>query len=217
MVAPDSASPASTYSNYQRLPSLVLGFHGCDRKVGEAVLSGAEPHLLDSNRETDWLGTGIYFWENDPVRALEWAVECQKNPKQTSGDIQDPFVIGAVIEFGFCLNLQARECLDEISVAYNLLRDAHALSGDPMPENKGPKGVQRYLDRAVVEALHRSREKSGYQEYETVRSAFMEGKELYPGAGFEHKNHVQIAVRKRARIRGYFRPLPDEAPKGRIP
>jgi hypothetical protein len=53
---------------YQR----VLAFHGCDRSVGESVLSGATD-LLRSENDYDWLGHGIYFWENDPKRALQYA------------------------------------------------------------------------------------------------------------------------------------------------
>ncbi|MCX7269637.1 MAG: hypothetical protein NT095_03940, partial [Burkholderiales bacterium] len=30
-------------------------------------------HLRISVDTTEWLGHGIYFWENDPERALDWA------------------------------------------------------------------------------------------------------------------------------------------------
>ncbi len=42
---------------YQTLPSFILGFHGCDRKIGEAILSGSERMRLSTN-EYDWLGHG---------------------------------------------------------------------------------------------------------------------------------------------------------------
>lgn len=64
---------------YQCHPSFVLGFHGCDKKVGEGILSGKIQHEFSEN-DYDWLGRGIYFWENDPYRAREWAIE-QKNEK----------------------------------------------------------------------------------------------------------------------------------------
>jgi hypothetical protein len=41
--------------------SFVLGYHGCDKKVGERVLAGER--LKPSENEYDWLGHGIYFWE----------------------------------------------------------------------------------------------------------------------------------------------------------
>ena len=52
---------------YEVLPSFVLGFHGCDRSVGENVLSG-KTRLRKSSNDYDWLGNGIYFWENNPQR-----------------------------------------------------------------------------------------------------------------------------------------------------
>jgi hypothetical protein len=34
---------------------------------------------------------------------------------------------------------------------------------------------------------------------------FVEGEELYDGAGFHEKTHVQIAIRNPKMIKGYFR------------
>lgn len=58
----------------------VLGFHGCDRAVGERVLAGQEPVSVSENSH-DWLGAGAYFWENDPVRALRWAENVRAHPQ----------------------------------------------------------------------------------------------------------------------------------------
>lgn len=60
-------------SLYQPIPGLVLGFHGCDEKVGESILKTPGAHIHPSDNAWDWLGAGIYFWENDPVRAYEFA------------------------------------------------------------------------------------------------------------------------------------------------
>ncbi len=49
--------------------SVLIGYHGCDRETGERVLAG-ETELIASTNDYDWLGHGIYFWENDPERAL---------------------------------------------------------------------------------------------------------------------------------------------------
>ena len=32
-------------ADYEFQPSFILGFHGCDREVGEKILSGVEPDL----------------------------------------------------------------------------------------------------------------------------------------------------------------------------
>jgi len=43
------------------------------------------------------------------------------------------------------------------------------------------------------------------QPYTTVRAMFPEGSELYPGAGFRDKTHIQICVRDPEQILGVFR------------
>lgn len=57
---------------YKKLPNLVLGFHGCDREVFEKVVFYGEPMRI-SNNTYDWLGNGMYFWEQNYLRAYEWA------------------------------------------------------------------------------------------------------------------------------------------------
>jgi len=59
--------------------SLVVGYHGCDRAVGESVLLGEE-ELSPKENPWDWLGTGIYFWEGSPHRALAFAQGRQPDP-----------------------------------------------------------------------------------------------------------------------------------------
>lgn len=54
-------------------------------------------NLKASDNTYDWLGNGMYFWENSYQRAYDWA---SNNPKY-----HKPAVLGAVIDLGFCLNL----------------------------------------------------------------------------------------------------------------
>lgn len=60
-------------------------------------------------------GWGIYFWENDPARGLEWAASGKKN-----GKIKRPDVVGAIIDLGLCLDLTTRTGLEEVQLAYVL-------------------------------------------------------------------------------------------------
>ena len=203
------------YEIYQRIPGLVLGFHGCDEAVGEKLLcSKKTQHLQVSENEYDWLGNGIYFWENDPNRAWEFAYEASQKGHLTRGKIKKPFVVGAVIDLGLCLNLMDRKGLAEVSKSFDTLKDINEILNDSMTQNKGADFGARYLDCAVIQTLHRMRTllnkklPGEYLPYNTVRAAFPEGDELYPHAGFRAKNHVQIAVRDTAYIKGYFRPIP---------
>jgi len=193
--------------------AFVLGFHGCDRAVGEEALSGGT--LRPSEQDFDWLGPGIYFWEADPVRAREWAEQ-----KRQRGRISDPFVIGAIIDLGNCLDLLVRENLDMLAEAYNGLAAAFHAKGDPLPQNKDVSGgksadkLLRFLDCAVIRRLHASIEEqpsldapsSGLVAFDSVRGLFTEGAPVYPEAGFHRLTHTQVAVRNPICIKGFFRP-----------
>ena len=185
--------------------SFVLGYHGCSAKVGEAILSGAP--MDGSDREYDWLGPGMYFWESDPVRAWEWA-----EWKVQRGDFTDPFVVGAAIDLGNCLDLMARDSLEILESAYQSFAALIQATGDEreLPVNKkagtaDEDNLLRYLDCAVIKHLHSALEDQDQEGFDTVRGLFTEGGELFPGSGFKKKTHVQIAVRSNECIKGFFR------------
>lgn len=187
--------------------SFVLGYHGCDREVGLAALHG-DLALTQSDRDYDWLGPGIYFWESDPVRALEWAKE-----KARHGAFDQPFVIGAIIDLRNCLNLLERENLELLALAHASLVDIHAKAGLPLPENKdlnqsgNRDKLLRFLDCAVIRNLHAMIDDDAVIEpFDTVRGLFVEGAQTYPGSGFNAQTHTQIAVRNESCIRGIFLP-----------
>ncbi len=194
---------------YARLPSFVLGFHGCDREVGEAVLAG-KAELKPSQNDYDWLGSGSYFWENNPDRAMDYARMLAAMKRKSASAIRDPFVIGAIIDLGHCLNLLDHRALAMLRQQYTELEQIFREAGLPMPVNAPLRGsedlILRRLDRAVIESLHTRRETQGEPPYDSVRGVFFEGPELYPKAGFRERNHIQICVRKQACILGYFRP-----------
>lgn len=193
-------------SLYSKRSNLVIGFHGCDQSVLEKVLSGQEC-LSPSLNDYDWLGHGIYFWENNEARALKYAKECMERP---ASSIKKPAIIGAVIDLGYCMDLTDSEYLDELKDAYDLLSSIHKNTGEPLPENKktGKSSdlLIRKLDCAVIEAVHTINSRSELPPYDSVKGVFWEGKELYPNAGFREKNHIQICVRNPNCIKGFFFP-----------
>lgn len=195
--------------------SFVLGYHGCDRDVARKAIEG-ELTLLRSSAKYDWLGAGIYFWEGDPQRALEWAQE-----KVTQGKYKHAAVLGATIDLGECLNLVSRANIDILVEAYKSYEKFQKKSGGKVPRNRPlegrPRGdfTKRELDSAVFNHLHQSIEltpDAGIPTYDTVRGMFTEGKRVYPTAGFREHTHVQIAVRNTASILGLFYP-PGMHPK----
>ncbi|SDG88190.1 hypothetical protein SAMN05216338_1003310 [Bradyrhizobium sp. Rc2d] len=185
--------------------SLAVGFHGCERQVGLRVLRGED--FRPSEKAYDWLGPGVYFWEGDPVRAWEWARD---------RGYSEPFVVGAIIDLGECLDLTLRENLEYLSVAYSDLRRVQSLAKSKLPSNKDgrrlPKRdkVLRFLDCAVITHLHHmvadAIAENPLPRFDTVRGLFEEGEPAFAGARFYRRTHTQIAVLNQRLIRGVFRP-----------
>jgi hypothetical protein len=187
----------------------VLGYHGCDVATAERIFAGKDS-IRTSQNDYDWLGSGAYFWEGDPERAMLWARERVKRKK-----FQIAAVVGAVIDLGNCLNLSTQEGVGLLKIAYDSYCQIREEDGEPLAANKNPAQIGgrdrllRRLDNAVIERLHVIATLSGddaFEPFDTVRGMFREGPPVYPGAGFWEKTHVQIAVRSADSIIGYFRP-----------
>lgn len=190
------------------LPSVLLGYHGCDSSLADELLLGRES-LRPSDNSWDWLAGGAYFWEQDAQRAYDFACEIRDKPHpHKKHAVVTPAVVGTVIEPGRCLNLLDSRCHPQLVAAHEALQAALRKAEQPMPINRGGSDkVLRSLDCAVLQTLHEDHERqSPGQAFQTVRAAFFEGEPLYPGGGFADKSHVQIAVRDPACILGYFRP-----------
>ena len=179
--------------------SFVLAYHGCSRDVGESLLSGAKSFEL-SNNDYDWLGPGVYFWESNPDRALEFSREKIKRSVGT----YKPFVVGAVIDLGMCLDLTTKDSIENLRDAHRSLLDTIGPTGGPLPAN-GPENWRRRLDCAVIRFLHLIRQNSNSEPIDTVRGIFTEGNPIYAGSAFLEKTHVQIAVVNPSCIKAVFR------------
>jgi len=183
------------------LPSkFVFGYHGCDESVVQMVLEGG--HLRPSQNAYDWLGHGVYFWEDSPARAMRLATEMQ-----TAGaPVGKPAVLGAIIDTGHCLNLIDPENASLVISAHSDYVELCRGIGVAPSQNKGPESKARFLDCSVMNLLHQLREKEGHRPFDTVRGFFIEGQPLYPTAGLRSLDHVQLCVRHPQSIVGFFLP-----------
>lgn len=193
------------------LPAVAIGFHGCDREVGEKVLAGTQ-EIRPSDNPYDWLGWGAYYWEGDPHRAKAWTEFLVKNPSASRSKIKTPFVVGAILKLGSCLDLTHSAHLEIVRAAYGELDETFKMTGRTLPENK-PAGkgdadlVKRFRDRLVLDYVHEVRARDGKTPFDSVRASFPEGEALYEGAKITERSHVQICVRNPHCILGYFRPI----------
>lgn len=187
---------------YSKLPNLVIGFHGCDQSTCDRVLYSGEA-LKKSDNSYDWLGNGIYLWENSYQRALDWARHSKK--------IKEPAVLGVIVDLGHCLNLADYGSSEILRRGYEILKIKNQIANAPMPQNRNiPNNTDlllRDLDCAVIQQIHEYHKEAKLPMYDSVRGVFIEGGEAYPGSGFREKTHVQLCIVNMNCIKGYFRPL----------
>lgn len=200
---------------YNVRPGLMIGFHGCDRSRQEQLLS--DSRTIPISREPfDWLGHGMYFWENNYERAFQWAKD-----KESQGRIKEAAVIGAVIDLSYCCDLIDSEYIKMLAANYNIMQSRHTSIGKPLPLNKdlgsdqfGDK-LMRFRDCAAIEFMHdkirdtarsdiMSYGYSRYKPFDSIRGMFPEGEPAYDGAGFRTKSHIQICIRNPNCIKGFF-------------
>ena len=179
---------------------IVLGYHGCDEDDAVRIIARST-EMRPSRNDYDWLGRGIYFWEGSPNRALQWA-----HDQKTRGRVNKPFVIGAALDLGLCLDLTTTEGTTLLREAYLDFARAAGEEGLALPVNSSDRDrLRRPLDCAVIEWLHGRRQNLGLPAVQSVRALLAEGDELYPGAGFREKTHTQLAIVDARCIRGLFR------------
>ena len=138
----------------------------------------------------------------------------KKYPPEPSKKISQPFVIGAIIDLGNCLDLTDAASLTIVRAGYDEFVRTMRQAGAPLPVNEAAHArdvdlVKRKLDCAVLNFVHALRVQQKTEDsFDTVRGIFAEGGELYPGGRIMAKTHVQICVRDPNKsIRGYFRPV----------
>lgn len=201
---------------YSNLPNLIIGFHGCDTITYENVLYRHE-RLKPSHNSYDWLGNGVYFWENSLARAQEWASSyCNRYNKQhPDHQPKKPAVIGAVLCLGHCLDLTDYGSSEILKNGYKILELELSLIGKPLPVNRNVAGnndiLLRELDCAVIERIHQYNRETNNRNYDSVRGVFIEGKEVYKDSGIREKTHTQLCIVNPNCIKGYFQPMaPDK-------
>jgi hypothetical protein len=187
---------------------LVVAYHGCDRATETALVSGALTELSQSNNPYDWLGPGVYFFQDDWRRALMFAQASADNPSRhfTARPITTPSVVGAILKLSSVVDVSTQEGIEAFRVSYEALQK----SGVKLNENKkskqeDPDVILRGLDRQVFINLHQMLHDQQLLPVDAVRGAFPQGQPVAPTSAIYANSHVQIALRNSACVLGYFR------------
>lgn len=202
---------------YDIRPNLIIGFHGCEEEVKNKLIT-ASGTIQISEKPYDWLGHGMYFWENNYDRALQWAKD-----KKKRGEIKVSAVVGAVIQLGYCCDFLDSRYIELLKTYYELMESRYKFLGEELPKNKDlPQDaykdkILRVLDCTTIEYMH-SRIFKQYQSdmfisghsdvkiFDSTRGVFTEGGPAFNGAGIFEKSHIQICVRNPDCIKGFFNP-----------
>lgn len=187
---------------------LVVAYHGCDRATADALVSGALKELSPSNNPYDWLGPGVYFFQDDWRRALMFAQASADNPGRnfTARPITAPYVVGALLKLSSVVDVSTQDGIEAFRVSYEALK----ISGVPLKKNKkskedDPDVILRGLDRQVFINLHQMLQDQDLSPVDAVRGAFPQGQPVAPTSAIFSNSHVQIALRNPACVLGYFR------------
>jgi hypothetical protein len=170
---------------------LVYGYHGTSRNNANRILS--QGFQFSENRY-DWIGRGIYFFQDAEQRAWEWAEHRHANPA----------VLGALIELSNFIDLLDIGGFQLISEAYHLLIEEYIQIERP-PPNQNPESGARWLDYAVINyAIEQLIELRFQTKVYGVRAAFAEGQPAFQNSALLDRTHVQIAVRDTSAIKHLF-------------
>lgn len=159
-----------------------MGYHGTTTTSAAALIQGGAGTFRLSANEYDWLGDGVYFWQDGVERAKIWARQRYKDQAA---------VLEATLLIEDCLDLLDVPAKQQLVVTYRLLRQRFKTQRRRLPRQTAKK---HNLDREVIE-LHVYLMNTAGIRIRCVRSPFDEGLPIYPRSAFRSLSHVQIAVR----------------------
>lgn len=167
----------------------VTGFHGTSTTAADSIVQNG---FKVSRNEYDWLGDGVYFFQDAPQRALEWAIKHHGTSAA---------VVGSVIRLAGCIDLLDIRWFQMLNETYDSFLQRLKNAGIPLPVQTS--GAHR-LDRAVINYAAGVLGSQG-TVVRSVRAAFAEGAPAFPGSALYDRTHVQIAVRDVSLIENVWR------------
>jgi hypothetical protein len=172
----------------------IEGFHGTTLAFAESILREG---FKSRDKDYDWLGDGVYFFQDGPYRAREWAQDWAV--RKYGGEA---VVVGATI------SLQRATLMDLIDIDWpERLKTFYVeylqyclLNRKPIPKQNPEESGAHYLDRDVVNqaVLHWGRNGTPIR---AVRAAFEEGEPVYEDSAIYDRAQVQISIRDVSLIR----------------
>jgi hypothetical protein len=165
----------------------VVGYHGTSTANAIAILDRG---FRVSDNDYDWLGEGVYFFQDAPLRAWQWAAE--QHP-------QDPAVIRSVIRLENAIDLFDIKWFPVLKSAYQTFKQKYERNNLPLPYQSPARSKAHRLDCEFFDYITQLLI-SQDEKVEAIRAVFIEGEAVFPNSAIFDLAHVQIAVKNTALI-----------------
>ena len=195
------------FDDYHRT---VIGYHGTTLSVALQLVTRVST-FTQSERDYDWLGKGVYFWEYAPQQALNFAKIRQRQLQEKQNKTlkeelraEEPVaVVACMIRLGNCLDLTEPANIGYMKDIYTDYKQNKLLGGQELPKNTRK---YRRLDREVFDYAYSVLENTeGKQKVDTSRGVFVSkdgGKRIWDGSWISTDTHIQLCVRNQNNILG---------------
>ncbi|MDD5036917.1 MAG: hypothetical protein PHE55_19500 [Methylococcaceae bacterium] len=155
--------------------SLVKAYHAGELEEIDCLISQGFG-IRYSSSQGNWLGEGVYFWENDPVRAEEWQIQRNKGA-----------ILECEIDTSFLLNLLVKN--EHTAEFYDR---AGQIANNLSLRNQ--KNAQKFdLDNQVFKKIQETFSQPD-RGLCGVRMAFYLGQSITPDGNIYENQHIQICL-----------------------
>ncbi|MCK9526103.1 MAG: hypothetical protein M0R49_09285 [Limnochordia bacterium] len=124
------------------------GYHGTTRANADEILRSGRFRF--STEEQEWLGRGIYFFENDPRQARNWCMKARKYPEWA--------VLRSKIEANVVIDLVDTETFERFRSIANRMKMRYTKLRDGRPRH--------LINSVVLNAMYEA------EPYDLVRGIF---------------------------------------------
>lgn len=161
------------------MKKIIYGYHGTSVIAAESILKVG---FKQSVNEYDWLGDGVYFFQDAPKMAWSWARRHHRD---------NASVIKAKINLDDCMDFLDIEWASFLPKMHDAFLKQLKLANKEIPRQTS--GAHR-LDRSVINYTIGVLAEQNIN-IRCVRGIFGEGKPLYPNSALLENSHIQIVIR----------------------
>lgn len=149
-----------------------IGFHGTNIDSANSILSSNK--FLDSQDEEEWLGTGVYFFENDVQQAVNYIYKAKKVANYKSIQV----------------NINTNKLLNLVDTKTNEQFNNFAKKFQNRYKTRKDHTQRKLINAVILDAMYK------LEPYEVVRGVFPVPNTNYAPRTNIQPMQIQVCVRK---------------------